>query len=277
VSTQDRAREAMTAELADAFTTGDRARVQAAAEWLRTTGTPLVDIYEVLLDAARTTAPEFAQTADEHVHRHRVQESLRDLVARLGTSSRLATRGQVLVVVPGGSLHVLGVTALVHVLQDAGWSVVAAPELGLDDLEAQLEQLSDPAGVCLGLNDADAVPQAREVVRRLRARWPRLRVVVGGLASQQLPDLCGAVGATSETRSMRETLAALDDAENPLSPRELSVLTCVARGMSNPDTAAHLGVASATVKTHLDRVYAKLGTSDRTATVALAMRRGWIS
>jgi DNA-binding NarL/FixJ family response regulator len=92
-----------------------------------------------------------------------------------------------------------------------------------------------------------------------------------------VPDLAGAVGGHTTTTDLRQTLAALDDASSPLSPRELAVLTCVSRGMSNPDTAQHLGVAAATVKTHLDRVYAKLGTSDRTATVALAMRRGWIT
>lgn len=275
MSTLDRAREAMTAELAAAFLDGDRGRTQAAAAWLRATGSGLVDVYEVLLDAVRTSTREYALTSDELVARHRVQEDLRELAARLGTSAP-PDRGTVLVVVPGGSLHVLGVTALVHVLEDAGWSVVAAPELGLDDVEAQLERLGDGAGLLLGLNDVDLVPAARAVVKQVRSRWPGVRVVVGGLALDPVPDLAAATGAHATSRSMRETLAALDDDTSPLSPRELTVLTCVAGGMSNPDTAAHLGVASATVKTHLDRVYAKLGTSDRTATVALALRRGWI-
>jgi DNA-binding CsgD family transcriptional regulator len=126
--------------------------------------------------------------------------------------------------------------------------------------------------LCLGLSHRDHVPRAREVVRRVRARFPSLRVLVGGAAALDVPDLAAAVGATASSASLRETLAALEDG-GPLSPRELAVLRCVAAGMSNPDTASHLGVASATVKTHLDRVYAKLGTSDRTATVALALRR----
>lgn len=276
MSTLHRAREAMTAELAGAFVEGDRRRTEAAAVWLRGTGAPLVELYEVLLDAVRVRMPEFAHTADDHVARHRVQEDLRELAARLGTPTT-PSRGSVLVIVPGGSLHVLGVTALVHVLQDAGWAVVAAPELGLDDVEPQLAGLDDPVGLLLGVHDPAALTATREVVKRVRARWPRLRVVVGGLAAAHTTDLAAEVGANALSASLRETLAALDESDNPLSPRELAVLSCVARGLSNPDTAAELGVAAATVKTHLDRAYAKLGTSDRTATVALAMRRGWIA
>ena len=277
MSTLDRAREAVTDELASAFVEGAVDRVEAAAVWLRSTGTSLVEIYETLLEAARTQAPEFARTPADHVRRHRVQECLRDLAVRLGSTAPAASRGHVLVVVPGGSVHVLGVVALVHVLQDAGWQAAFAAELGLADVEDALAGMDDPAALCLGLHDADQLPRVREVVRRVRARWPGLKVVVGGMAGARVPDLAGAVGGHSTSSDLRQTLAALDDASNPLSPRELAVLTCVSRGMSNPDTAQHLGVAAATVKTHLDRVYAKLGTSDRTATVAMAMRRGWIS
>lgn len=275
MSSLQHARDAMRTELGSAFAQSDNDRVQAAAVWLRSTGTPLVEVYETLLAASADLAPEFSRSPGDHVRRHRVQEALRDLVARLGTSSP-ATRGDVLVVVPGGSLHVFGVTALVHVLQDAGWHVAAAPELELDDVEPQLAELADPAGLCLGLHERAQLPAVRDVVRRVRSRWPDVRVVVGGQVGSDVPDLAGAVGAHVTARSLRDTLDALDSSTGPLSPRELAVLTCVSRGMTNPDTAQHLGVAAATVKTHLDRVYAKLGTSDRTATVALAMRRGWI-
>ena len=277
VSTLDRAREALTAELSAAFAEGDRERVEAAAVYLRSTGTPLVEIYEALLEAARTQAPEYALTTCDHVRRYRVQECLRDLVGRLGTSTPSGGRGQVLVAVPGGALHLLGTAALTHVLQDVGWEAVSAPEIGFDELEDALAGLEEPDGLCLGLHDPAQLPRAREAVRRVRARWPRLRVVVGGLAGDHVPDLASAVGAQTTSTSLRDTVAALDDASSPLSPRELAVLTCVSRGLSNPDTAEQLGVAAATVKTHLDRVYAKLGTSDRTATVALAIRRGWIT
>jgi len=276
VSTLDRAREAVTAELRDAFRERDRSRVEAAAVWLRSTGTSLVEVYEVLLETATADLPQYASTPEEHLRSFEVQESVRDLVARLAPRTPSGARGQVLLVVSGGKRWVLGVAALTHVLEDAGFSVVASPRIGLEDVADVVAGLDDPVAVCVGLHDLSSVPLARQVLRGLRSAHPQVRILVGGKADESVRDLAGLVGAHSVTRSMRETLAILGETANPLSPRELAVLGCVASGMSNPDAASHLGVAPATVKTHLDRVYAKLGTRDRTATVALAMRRGWI-
>jgi len=63
----------------------------------------------------------------------------------------------------------------------------------------------------------------------------------------------------------------------PLSPRELEVLTLVARGASNREAAAQLFISEATVKTHLLHVYAKLGVNDRAAAVAAGYERGLLS
>jgi two-component system nitrate/nitrite response regulator NarL len=57
-----------------------------------------------------------------------------------------------------------------------------------------------------------------------------------------------------------------------LTPRELDVLKGFARGLSIPQLAAELFVAPSTVKTHTQRLYEKLGVSDRAAAVATAMR-----
>jgi DNA-binding NarL/FixJ family response regulator len=59
-----------------------------------------------------------------------------------------------------------------------------------------------------------------------------------------------------------------------LTPRELEVLRCVARGLSNPDTGRQLYISEATVKTHLTRIFAKLEVDDRTAAVTVAIARG---
>ncbi|MEG3634187.1 response regulator transcription factor [Micromonospora palythoicola] len=66
-------------------------------------------------------------------------------------------------------------------------------------------------------------------------------------------------------------------AGEPLSQRELEVLTLVARGSSNRDAAARLFISEATVKTHLLHVYAKLGVNDRAAAVAVAYDRGLLT
>jgi DNA-binding NarL/FixJ family response regulator len=65
-------------------------------------------------------------------------------------------------------------------------------------------------------------------------------------------------------------------AEEALSPRELEILQAVARGLSNKDIGRRLHVSQATVKTHLLRIFAKLGVDDRTAAVTVALERGII-
>jgi DNA-binding NarL/FixJ family response regulator len=59
-----------------------------------------------------------------------------------------------------------------------------------------------------------------------------------------------------------------------LSNRETEVLALVASGNSNPSIAKTLFVSEATVKTHLLHVFEKLGVSDRTRAVTLAMELG---
>jgi two-component system, NarL family, nitrate/nitrite response regulator NarL len=59
-----------------------------------------------------------------------------------------------------------------------------------------------------------------------------------------------------------------------LSSREREVLRLIARGRSIAGIAEDLCVAPSTVKTHIQRLYDKLGVSDRGAAVAEAMRRG---
>ncbi|ADH70305.1 response regulator transcription factor [Nocardiopsis dassonvillei] len=59
-----------------------------------------------------------------------------------------------------------------------------------------------------------------------------------------------------------------------LSDRELQVLGLVADGASNRAAAARLFISEASIKTHLQHVYNKLGVRDRAAAVAEAYRRG---
>jgi len=65
----------------------------------------------------------------------------------------------------------------------------------------------------------------------------------------------------------------IDDA---LSDREVDVLRKVAVGNSNKMIAAHLGVSEDTVKGHMKSILSKLGASDRTHAVTIAMKRGYL-
>jgi DNA-binding NarL/FixJ family response regulator len=59
-----------------------------------------------------------------------------------------------------------------------------------------------------------------------------------------------------------------------LTPREAEVLRLIARGLSNDEIAAQLVVSRATVKTHVNRIFAKTGARDRAQAVRYAYEHG---
>ncbi len=64
---------------------------------------------------------------------------------------------------------------------------------------------------------------------------------------------------------------------HPLSDREMEVLGCVVRGMSNKEIASVLGISHQTVKNHVTAVLRKFGVEDRTQAVVYALKRGWVT
>jgi DNA-binding NarL/FixJ family response regulator len=64
--------------------------------------------------------------------------------------------------------------------------------------------------------------------------------------------------------------------EETLTPREIEVLRHIAGGNRNRDIAERLFISEETVKVHVKHVMEKLGASDRTQAVAIAVRRGII-
>jgi DNA-binding NarL/FixJ family response regulator len=66
-------------------------------------------------------------------------------------------------------------------------------------------------------------------------------------------------------------------ADSPLTEREIDVLRCVARGMSNAEVAGELFLAEATVKGYVARILAKLGLRDRLQAVVHAYEHGIVT
>ena len=62
-----------------------------------------------------------------------------------------------------------------------------------------------------------------------------------------------------------------------LTTREIQVLELMAEGLSNKGIASALGVSDQTVKFHVASISGKLGASNRTDAVRLAVRRGLIT
>ncbi|MFI7128517.1 response regulator [Nonomuraea sp. NPDC050153] len=89
--------------------------------------------------------------------------------------------------------------------------------------------------------------------------------------------------APSVTRRLIEEFAArlpIDEREalrlNALTPRELDVLRLVASGLANTEIAGELTIAEETVKSHVGRIFTKLGLRDRAQAVVLAYESGLV-
>jgi DNA-binding NarL/FixJ family response regulator len=72
------------------------------------------------------------------------------------------------------------------------------------------------------------------------------------------------------------TLRALREAPRRPSDRELGAIRLVARGASNDEIAAGLGISIKTVESHLRRLFGRYGVLSRTELAMLAVREGWL-
>ena len=57
-----------------------------------------------------------------------------------------------------------------------------------------------------------------------------------------------------------------------LTQREVEILSLIARGLTNPEIAAQLFLSNHTIKTHINRIFAKTGSRDRAAAIGYAHR-----
>ena len=158
------------------------------------------------------------------------------------------------------------------------------PDVVLMDL--QMPELDGPDAIATLREQA---PEVRVLVLTTYGTDADItRAVDAGATGYLLKDapreqLFGAIRAAARGESVLSPLVATRvlgrmraPAEEALSPRELEILQAVARGLSNKDIGRQLYVSEATVKTHLLRVFSKLGVDDRTAAVTVALERGII-
>ncbi len=213
---------------------------------------------------------------------------------------------------PGPSLRIVivddhtvvraGLRALLE--SEPGFSVVGETGDGTEAVR-QVEQLSpDVVLMDLRLSDtgtADTAIDGIEATRRIVATSSTARVVVltsHGRQADVLQAVEGARGYVLKAGPPEELFRAVRAAaaggmtlapeaaaqfvrhpggSDPLlSEREIEVVRLLAHGHSNRAIAGALYLAEATVKTHLVRIYRKLGTENRVGTVAAAVRLGLI-
>lgn len=79
-----------------------------------------------------------------------------------------------------------------------------------------------------------------------------------------------------QTARLSEQVYSGADARQALSSREMQVLLCLTKGLSNKEIALNLKISQQTVKNHITSILRKLDVADRTQAALYAMKRGWV-
>jgi DNA-binding NarL/FixJ family response regulator len=197
--------------------------------------------------------------ADDHPV---VRDGLRGMVAAeqdLEVVGEAATGGEALALVP-------------RVRPDVALVDLRMPELdGVATIRALRERHPDVRVLVLTTFDSD-----RDVVSAIEAGAtgyllkdaPRAELFRAIRAAARGEAVLAPAAATRLVGQLRQP------ATPPLTARELQVLRLIAKGATNREVATRLHVSEAMVKTHLVHAFGKLGVSDRTAAVAVALERG---
>ena len=145
------------------------------------------------------------------------------------------------------------------------------PEMnGIDAILAIRREFPDARIIVLTTYTGDA-----QILRALKAGAQAY--LLKSMLRRELLDTIRAVHAGNK-RIPPEVAAQLAEhaADDPLSPREIDVLRLIAAGKANKLVASDLAITEETVKGHVKNILSKLGASDRTHAVTIALKRGII-
>jgi LuxR family transcriptional regulator, maltose regulon positive regulatory protein len=130
-----------------------------------------------------------------------------------------------------------------------------------------------------GLRRALALAEPEGFVRIFVDEGPGLSRLIrqaapGAVSPAYARRLAEAFGEETPSEPAAPPRSPSQDLSEPLSDREVEVLQLIATGLSNADAGRKLFIAPSTVKKHLENIYAKLGTRNRTQAIARAREAG---
>jgi DNA-binding NarL/FixJ family response regulator len=187
-----------------------------------------------------------------------------------------------------------GLAAIINLQPDM--TLAGSAATGGEALERYSELRPDVALIDLRLPDMSGF----ELIKKIKAKFPRARIIVlsshEGDADIQRALEAGALGYVAKGMVRDELLEIIRSvhagkrrlpaavaqklaehmADEPISPRELEVLSLMAAGRRNKEIASELSIAEDTVKMHVRNILSKLQVNDRTEAVTIALRRGII-
>lgn len=206
-----------------------------------------------------------------------VLAATRELLDRLRDEVRSGSRGRIVVMPLGGApATTVTRTMLQHVLLDEGWRVSMLDSLPPAELLPFLREQRDLALLALTADLPAYLRTARSTTSALHRELPSLPLMIGGAGVQNDQRFRASLGVHATCPTFSSVPDALQRLTNPLTGREVEVLSLVADGATNDEIAERLGIGASTVKSHLERIYLKSRSGDRAASVAWGLRSGWI-
>lgn len=138
---------------------------------------------------------------------------------------------------------------------------------GYDDIEQAIHAvLAGAAGYCAKEIEPDVL------ARTIRAVAEGKFAIAGNIFNRRELD----AWIDEQMEGARRSYSEPGSPFHPLSDREMEVLSCVVRGMSNKEIATLLGISHQTVKNHVTSILRKFSVEDRTQAVVYALKRGWV-
>ncbi len=184
----------------------------------------------------------------------------------------------------------MGLTTLLNA--QPGLEVVGEAANGEQAVAKALRLRPDVVVMDLAMPKQDGIAATAE----LRTRLPTCRCLIltsfGSAEELQAAVRAGADGILLKSTANRQLVSAIrklatgkpvfaDDVEQllaantvtpELSPRQREILESITHGFSNADIALQLGISSESVKTHMAKLFAKIGAANRAEAVAIALK-----